>query len=341
MSLPDSPALSEVDSPARVLVTGAGGPAAYGFLRMVTDPTVELWAADMDPLAAGLYLVDRSRRLLLPRATDPAFTDTVLEACRRHQIDVLVPTVDDELLVLAADYERFTEAGIKLLMNPPSTLKGCLDKLVLARLCAEKSLVPRTELLTSQTEAWFPAIVKPRSGSGSRGVKLVEEPADLVGVPLDGSYIIQEFLPGEEYSVDVLVRGDGTVVAAVPRTRDKVDSGVAVASRTVLDRTLIDAATTVAQVIGVRGVANVQLRRNAKGRAALLEVNPRLPGTLVLTAAAGANLAALALDDVLGREVPDHLEVREVAVVRHLSEIVVPLPEYGAESRTHETAVAP
>lgn len=66
------------------------------------------------------------------------------------------------------------------------------------------------------------------------------------------------------------------------------------------------------------GVAKVPPTLRADGRLALRQVNPRLPEALVLTAAAGANLAALAL----------HVPFREVAIVRYLAEQVVTLTDY-------------
>jgi len=65
------------------------------------------------------------------------------------------------------------------------------------------------------------------------------------------------------------------------------------------------------------------------GRPALLEVNPRLPGSLVLTAAAGANLAAFALAEALGEAVPAHVPFREVAIVRYLAETIVEIDDYA------------
>jgi hypothetical protein len=70
-------------------------------------------------------------------------------------------------------------------------------------------------------------IVKPRAGSGSRGIRLIERRAELEALERDGTLLVQEHLPGPEYSLDVLARADGHVAAVVPRERLKVDSGIA------------------------------------------------------------------------------------------------------------------
>jgi carbamoyl-phosphate synthase large subunit len=94
-----------------------------------------------------------------------------------------------------------------------------------------------------------------------------------------------------------------------------------VAGCTVADRELEQTARRVAEAIGLVGVANVQLRRDAEGRAALLEVNPRFPGAMPLTVAAGVDMPSLALDLALGRPLPDAVPFAEVAVVRYLEDV--------------------
>jgi len=64
--------------------------------------SIDFFAGDIDPYAPGLYMVDRERRLILPRGDDPRFAQSLLELCREHEIDVLVPTVDSELIPLAS-----------------------------------------------------------------------------------------------------------------------------------------------------------------------------------------------------------------------------------------------
>ncbi len=119
----------------RVLVTGAGGPSGVAILQAMEPAPVTLYAADIDPYGAGLYLVASARRAILPRGEDPRFADALLEICVREQVDVVVPTVDTELLPLAAARERFAEAGVRLVLASDATLSVCLDKWLLAERC--------------------------------------------------------------------------------------------------------------------------------------------------------------------------------------------------------------
>jgi carbamoyl-phosphate synthase large subunit len=309
-----------------VLVTGVGGPAGVAVMQSLAAASMELWAADIDPYAVGLYLLDGPRRrLLVPPGGREDFPGFLLELCRRERIDAVVPTVDCELLPLALRRGEFERAGTRLVLAHVETLRVCLDKWTLHERCAGSVPMPATTLLDERFDPKrqkLPVIVKPRVGSGSRGVRTIahsdasdahpdafdahpgasdahpdafdahpgasdEHPDAFADLPRDGSLLVQELLPGIEYSLDVLADLNGRVLAVVPRSRLKVDSGIAVAGRTLHDERLQRIGARVAELIGLTGVANVQVKNSARGEPALLEVNPRFPGTMPLTVAAG------------------------------------------------------
>lgn len=316
-----------------VLVTGAGGPAGISIIRsLLARGDTRIVAADMDRFASGLYLVPAEQRVLVPPGLAGEFGDSVLDWCRQFAVDVLFPTVDVELPVLAARRAEFADAGVALASPSLQTLETCLDKLLLAERCAGVLPVPRTDLLgpAAAVGRQYPVVVKPRRGAGSRGISFVESEDELLSLGSDESRLVQDMLPGDEYSVDVFADLDGRVVAAVPRSRLRVDSGVSVAGNTFHDEELQDAARRVATAIGLTTVANVQLRRDREGRAALLEVNPRFPGAMPLTVAAGVDMPSLTLDAVLGRPVPADLDFREIAVVRYLEDVFLPMTDIAA-----------
>ena len=314
----------------RVLVTGAGGPAAVSVMKSLSaDPTVRLIAADMDPWAAGLYLVPPEARTLIPAGLDPGFADAALARCIAMGVDVLIPTVDAELRPLGRARADFSRAGIGLLLAPDRALDLCLDKLALAECCAGQVPVPRTERYDqADPQSWtYPVIVKPRTGSGSRDISVVGSSLALASLDASADFIVQEFLPGEEYSIDVLADAAGHVVASVPRVRERVDSGVSVAGRTLHDGELERLGAAVATATGLTYIANVQFRRDAAGQPALLEVNPRVPGTLPLTVASGVDMPRMALDSLRGRPLPEHADFRDTAMVRYLQECFIELGE--------------
>lgn len=313
----------------RVLVTGAGGPAGYAVIRsLLQRDDVTVFAADMDGWASGIYLVPAAQRRLVPPGRDDSFVPTLQRLVAEDQLDLVISTVDIELLELA---NRRDELAPAVLAAPSAeTLQVALDKFALAERCEPTGRVPHTVLAgpPALAEDWeFQVFAKPRFGAGSRGVRMVPDRAVLEALPANEGLIVQELLPGEEYSVDVIADASGNVVAAVPRTRTRVDSGVAIAGRTVRDPELEETAAAVARAIGLVGVANVQLRRDRAGRAKLLEVNPRFPGALPLTIASGVDIPSLVVDLFTGREIPERIEFREIATVRFLEDLYLDVDE--------------
>ena len=326
----------------RVLVTGTGGPAGVAVVRsLLKRDDVDLFSADMDGWASGLYLVPEDRRRIVPRGLAPEFVDAIINLCKQDRIDVVFSTVDAELPALAARRDELRkETGAVLAAPSLDTLDVTLDKFLLAERCTDVVRVPETRLLDAAGVAvdWdFPVIVKPRRGAGSRGVRVVGDRNALVAIGHDDALIIQEHLPGDEFSVDVFADASGRVIASVPRTRTRVDSGVSIAGRTVRNDELERTAASVATAVGLVGVANVQLRYDRDGVAALLEVNPRFPGAMPLTIAAGVDMPSLALDLALDGVLPEAVGFAEIANVRFLEDVFVSVDEIlHSENAAHD-----
>lgn len=315
----------------RILLTGAGGAAAISVWKSLSKKH-ELYMGDIDPCAAGLYLVPPSRRSILLRGDDPQFTQSMFELCKKYKIEILIPTVDNELAPLAAVASKFLEIGVKLPICSFEALQMCRDKYQLLSHCQEIIPVPKFVLLTSETMSLatgFPLFAKPREGAGSQGAVVINRMEDLLSLPKDSSYLLQELLPGDEYSVDVYIHSNGSPVAAVPRLRMKIDSGIAVTARTAHIPALSAQAIKTAVQVGIRYVANIQFKRAVDGQFKLLEINPRFPGTLPLTTAAGIDIPKLMIDDLEGRIFPEGLmPFKELMVVRYWTEHFFSISEW-------------
>ena len=140
------PSKASVSAP-RVLVTGVGGPSGVCLLKALAERPVALLAGDIDPYAAGLYLVGAGERAILPRGDREGFAEQLLELCEREAIDVVVPTVDCELIPLAAQRARFEAAGVRLVLAALETLEVCLDKWALHARCHGRVRTPDTVLV--------------------------------------------------------------------------------------------------------------------------------------------------------------------------------------------------
>lgn len=317
----------------KILITGAGGASAISIWKSLRQE--EVFMADADPCAAGLYLVPKSRRFIIPNAEHPSFIPTLLSLCKSLNIQILMVTVDAELIPCSEAVAEFTRLQVALPLSGVDVLKLCRDKYALLHHCSSTILTANARLLNNQLiihDEEFPLFAKPRFGAGSRGVLLVKNRQSLLALPQDSSYLLQTYLPGEEYSIDVLMSKKGEPIAAVPRVRMKIDSGIAVAARTIQDASLCALAVQVAAVVGIKFVANIQFKLDKQGQYNLLEINPRFPGTLPLTIQAGVDMPKLLLDDLHNTLLlkPGLLPYQEVMVVRYLTEKYLPISEWAA-----------
>jgi carbamoyl-phosphate synthase large subunit len=344
MSMTVSPRSMSTALP-RVAVTGAGGAAAVSFIDAVAARNVELFACDIDPYAAGLYLVPSERRWIVHRGGSPRFADHLLARCIEAQVDVLVPTADSELLPLAHRRDDFAARGITLLLAPAITIERCLDKWNLIQACAELCAVPQTSIVDagfSLGDEPRPVRVKPRRGAEAGRWRIVQHADDLAAVPRDGSHLAQEILSGAEYSVEVLCDTQGTVRVAVPRMRLATESASASAERVMNDERMQALASGVARRLGITFAANVQFREDDHGNLKLLDVDPRFSRSTALTVLAGVNTPALALDLALARPIdPEALEFRETASIRTWHDrLVEPAEIADLEARARELGPA-
>ena len=183
----------------RVLVTGAGGPAGVAVIRsLLRRSDLTVFAADMDGWASGIYLVPTEQRRLVPPGRDEDFVPTIARLVEDDRLDLVISTVDVELIALAD--RRDVLAPAVLAAPSADTLNTALDKLALSERCAPTGRTPRTVLAGTDAEAidWeFPVFAKPRQGAGSRGVRLVPDRDALLALPTDEGLIVQDFLPGK------------------------------------------------------------------------------------------------------------------------------------------------
>lgn len=304
----------------RVLVTGAAETAAIAFLQAATSTDVELWAGDTDRYAPGLYLVPSERRVILPTESSLGFADELLITCCELAIDVLVPTLDSEIARIAKILWQFEAAGVKVLAPSSATITTCLDNFALMETLGEAGVrVPRTSVVDGTRfvgELRCPYVVKPRYLAAPGEVLVVENEATTPLFAMDGSRVAQEYLAGQEYSLDVLAYRDGHVASVVPRARLRAASGIAIAGATVVDPELETLGRRVAEVLELTSVATVQVRPGEDGVARVIGVIPRFPAGIALTVASGVDMPSLALSEALGREVPHTVSHRSLGMVR-------------------------
>ena len=284
-----------------VLVTGAGGPAGVCVLKSLRG-RYRLIATDVDPLASGLYLADKA--YLTRRADDPRFVSELLRLSKRERVKVILPTVQEELGVLAQARDRFVRIGTIPVVSSVESIAVASDKERTYRFFRGRRYCP-TVFRPSKVE--FPVVVKPVRSRGGRGFHVCRNRVELRGAlsqnrRLFDRSIIMEYLRGTEYSVYGLSGPEGNPRVIIPVRRIQAVSESKKA-QVVRDASVERVVREIASKLHLIGPWNVQVMKSGS-RVTLVEVNPRFAGTVSLVVASGVDLPELAMQLVLGREVP-------------------------------------
>jgi len=128
----------EASTSPRILVAGAGGlfgVAAVKALDALDDETLDIFSADIDSHASGLNLVEEDRRLPVTKGSGDSYTELLYALCERQRIDVLVPALDCELVLLASARAFFAKIGTRIVLPSEKTLRLCFDRWALRWRC--------------------------------------------------------------------------------------------------------------------------------------------------------------------------------------------------------------
>jgi carbamoyl-phosphate synthase large subunit len=258
---------------------------------------------DVNPLSPAVYVADRSHQV--PMATNRAYVDALLEICRVEDVGLLIPTIDDELTTLAEAAPRFLEQGVRVAVSPAASTRACNDKLETSRLLDAHGVAAAPTWLPSQlrTPVRFPLFIKPRIGRGGVAAYPVRNARELdFFLSYVPDPVLQPFLDGPEFTIDVLCNFAGEPLSVVPRERSVIRAGVVDRGRTVRDGTLIAVGLQCARAIDAVGAINIQCRV-VNGIPIVFEINPRFSGGVPLTIAAGADFPRLLVQLARGRDV--------------------------------------
>ncbi len=323
-------------------MTGGGAPGAAGIIRCLKEnKSFHITLADANPDAVGRFLCDDFETI--PIASDASFITDVLALCLKKEIKIILPLVTKELIPFSKHSKEFEEKGINVLVSPSHALEIANNKSRLYEFLEWRGIpVPAFRVVesvdqfkTAVEELGYPlkpVCFKPSVSNGSRGFRIVSEQMneldllfnykptstylslpDSIRILSSGSFpelLISEYLPGEEYSVDCIAK-HGQPVLIVPRLRKRMINGISVEGEFIKDDFIISYCIQIITALSLHGNIGIQVKRSATRQFLILEINPRVQGTISAALGAGVNLPELAVKQELNLPIsPKELEVK-------------------------------
>lgn len=295
-------------SPFNILFTSSGRRVALirHFKETLKNLEVEgkIVCADLQKNAPTLFIADATEQV--PRVTDPAYIDILIDICKKHQIKLLIPLIDTELLLLSENREKFEQLGVTVLVCSSEANRICRNKNNTAEFFASINVgapkVLEPEVVLSGEEGIYPVLIKPFDGSCSIGVAKVYSREELQHYQQHvRNPILQEFIEGDEYTVDVLVDFNGDVRCIVPRKRIETRAGEVSKGMTEKVAKVMAETRKVAEALpGALGCLTIQCFLTSSGEVKFIEINPRFGGGFPLSIAAGADFPKWIIQMMLG-----------------------------------------
>jgi nucleoside-diphosphate-sugar epimerase len=270
-----------------------------------------------NPFAYGAY--DCSQYDYLPSIYSENYTDALVQKCKEYKIDLLIPGLDDEVLVISENINKFQNAGILPLVANKELVRLCRDKDQMSRQLNKSAEVfvqsfSKEELLSinssENVNVNYPLIAKPRGGFASRGVKIIKDATELAQVP--DNYIIQELAipkrsdPNYNYciqqieqnlnpqvseiSIQLVADQNGKLIGKMA-SYNKLNNGVPIEIVPIEKKEIWDVVEKLIPKLielGLKGPLNIQGRITDKGLK-IFEMNPRFTGITGLRALMGFN----------------------------------------------------
>lgn len=313
-----------------ILITGSGCPGWYSAFLLLND-----WAKrrNVHFNILGCDMVDNTyggaftkSHFKVKKGDDKGYINEISDIVKNHNIDSIIPLTDPELLSLSS----LSLNECKVLISDKEDLKKMLNKDVLYKGLAGVS--PRfiychnideiTQFIKKSSDA-DSCFLKLVSSYGSRGTKkLLDDKKWLEGFsnkkPEDFGYTFPmeklsslighfklmavETLLGKEYSIDCVFDSNGKLVFYGVRERETIRNGICHTARFIVDsdEEFLRIINKINEFVKMKYNINIQVKRDVNGNLKLLEINPRISGSIGSFFPVGHNLVGMGMDALYG-----------------------------------------
>lgn len=292
-----------------VMIFGGGGYSAIQVYFSLKN------SMRFHPIMAGSYdnhatYISKDAIIDLPYTKDADFVEKLNECCRGNNMKFIIPTHDSAALTLMENQDKLVA----------TVVCSCLET---TRLCRYKSLTYKAlegcdfvPAVYSYETPVFPIFAKDDVGQGGRNAYLVHNREELQKLKDDGiEYVLCEYLPGKEVTIDCFTDRHGKLRFAQPRYRERLMNGItARTSNAEMTGELQHIVDGISERIPFRGYWFLQCKQNADGKYKLMEISTRFAGTFDLSKSLDVNLPLLALCDFSDMEVDFSLNKYKISL---------------------------
>jgi FMN phosphatase YigB (HAD superfamily)/carbamoylphosphate synthase large subunit len=264
---------------------------------------IEIYGVDAKDTAPASKFCDQFH--LICQIEEDDYIPRLYDICKENRIDMVFPTIDTDLLVLSEHKEKFLEMGSYIFVSDPLYVSICRDKRMTREFFNDCGL--KTPQIVTDVEEYvgeFPCFIKPIDGRLSINAFRVDTREELVGIAKRiKNYVIQPFIDGIEYTLDIFCDMQSNPIYITPRKRVKVRGGEVLKTEIIQDDIMIEEALRLIGKFKPVGPITLQLIRQIDTEDDyFIEISPRFAGGSPLSMKAGADSAAAVLSIFQGKQ---------------------------------------
>jgi carbamoyl-phosphate synthase large subunit len=315
--------MSENSKPVVIAVTGLNaidspgpGVAVIRAIRDGFNRPVRIIGLAYENLEPGIYMdgiCDKTYQISFPAAGAEVLYNSIKQIHDKEKIDVIIPNFDAELYNFITIAPRLKSLGIHSFL-PGFEMFDARDKLNLYAFGQQHNLlVPKDKVIYNANDLYligeefgYPLVVKGKYYDAVVAYTLEQAQKAFYKISAKWGFpiIVQQFINGTEVNIAALGDGEGNATSIIPMRKMYItDKGKAWAGITLEDDALIDLAKKFVAVTKWRGGFEVEIMKTANDELYIMEINPRFPAWIYLSAGAGQNQPAALVKMALGEKV--------------------------------------
>ncbi len=312
----------------KVLISGASGVVGYGILKSLKKSGLDLFLYGSTIYTDSIAVAYCDEVLICPKTTEKDYISWLLETIKKHSINILIPSIEDDMICWDNNRETITKLGVKIILNNSELIKLCSDKWIFYKVL--QKFIPEITIPTFEDIncVSFPLIAKPKRGFGSKGLYRIYNDDQLQNFKLTKhtEYIYQPLIGDDEneYSVSGFFNDKSELLNFFPIKRKLASAGYtesAVYEDIGFKQVLIKIADTFKPI----GPTNFQFRTD-KGELKLLEINPRISSATSIRTLLGYNESKFSIEYFYlnsSVNIKKNLKFSNLKVIRYIEDYLV------------------
>lgn len=280
----------------RILITSVGTSNAVNLIRYFHKLGHKIYGTDINEYGhtAGSLLCDRYAKV--PFAVEDCYIDTMVSLITEWKIDLFIPIHDIEVFTIS---KRIEEITCECVIPKTEVIEVLRDKYICN--CNMNKIGIPVAPMYFEDKPQIKRILRNRIGNGSNGIRILD-PGDSIQNVNPEEAFIQEFIEGNEYTIDALCDKNGNPIYIVPRERVEVKAGVATKVKIEENIELINYCKKILYEFKLPGFSNIQFIKDKEGKYWFIEVNWRFAGSGSSTLAVAPKYLQKFIDSLSGIE---------------------------------------